>query len=299
MSETPTYRESNQWSDWAKRSRHLILAALVAGPTTLAACGSGSDQPPSSPPKGWGCISILDQQDRQMDDCTFDYEPPAEGKANDNCSPGQLYAYGSPGTFKVNAECGKLTGYVSENILEGANDLCKSRLVGSFCSDGQELVADPLHQIVSLNDRLGTSTATRCANFYDNLGLRTIEVASMLLDCGQNPGDAGTEADGSSEGGADASANPDCDPIDGRNYLTPLGTLGQTCEGSPIHLTFKAATELVPDNGEVKVKVTVRQTTGTEQELTVPIFVRGRKTAEQDAGTDSLPDAGLDAGNQD
>jgi|GEM_PF-4165636 len=312
-SECPKYLDSNPSSPLASRSRCLLTAVLAASALNMNGCSDDAVSFPP-PPKGWGCVSVLDQSDKPMTDCSFGYEVPKEGRAAGNCSNGELFVYGAPGLYKVNAECGKLAGHVEADIDEGANTTKKTHLIGSICTDGQEIVADRLHKIVELNDRLGSSSATHCDNWLTNPQLEKMEVVGIKLDCneGTDAGapDAAADAsnidggEGGSEAGVDGGmdagteAGTECDPISGRNYLEPLGTPGQYSDGKPINVMFNTAPELVPDGKSVTINVTLRQMEGAHQEIVVPIIIRSSSqspaTQASDAGSEASSDAGAE-----
>jgi hypothetical protein len=320
-SECPKTSDTSPNALLTSKWRYVLLAAL-SGTTSLPMLNcSDDDGTTTPPPKGWGCVTILDQQDKPMTvegsngagtdggvggaggaggstgvqsaDCTTNYELPPEANSY-GCAAGQLLVYGSPGTQKVPLECGKTTdqklvGHAIVDIDEGENKLYKTRVVGSMCTDGAQLVADPEHLYVKLNDHLGFSSPTVCGDWMDRVQLINTEVAKIELDCSQGAG--GSAPDGGTESGAP------CDPIDGRDYLIPQGTPGQSSNGEPKHLTFKAAPELVPPGTEVTINVTLRQMNGAQQEIKVPIIIRGSEIVGGDGGAGGT--SGSDAGGAD
>lgn len=251
---------------------HVLMLALIA----VTACGD-EEAPviPDPPPRGTICMSALDQTDTVMAGCTFNFEVDeavleqdetyAElyGGGGSRYNPDacnddqldQLLIYGAPGQYNVHTECGKLVGNLSVDLDEGENAPFASRLIGSFCSDGKQFKADPQHPVVELQDHLGFSTATRCANWFDRPQFYHTEVIKMTLDC--------------------PDTSNDCDPTNGRDYLTVMGKPGQYSDGKPKHLMLTAQTHLVPNGEELTVNITLRQTDRPEQELDIPILLRG------------------------
>lgn len=267
-SECPNFLDTGPQSIFSGKFRHLLKIALAASALTMAACDDDETETPA--PVGSGCVSVLDQHDQPMI-CTFDYELAPEGKtdaANECTDQGNLFLYEAPGQYKINAECGKLgklVGHVDVDIDEGNNELYESRLIDSLCTDNQEFVADITHRTVTLNDHLGLSTATRCANWFEHNQLERIEVKDIRLDCDKT----------------EVAAGEICDPVDGRDYLIPQAEPGTYANGEPTHLTFKANPDFVPPGKEATVNVTLRQMDGAQQELDVPIIIRGTETAGQ------------------
>jgi hypothetical protein len=252
----------------------LFLALLTI---FIAACGGRDDEKclviPDPPVRGTVCVSALDQTDTVMTGCTFDFEvaeavlqqdedyierygdPGTLGYDPKACEDNALTIYGAPGQYNVHTECGKLIGNLSVDLDKGKNAPFASRLIGSFCTDNTTFETDPQHPVVELQDHLGFSTATRCANWFDRPQFYNTEVVKMTLDC--------------------PDTSNDCNPMDGRDYLIIMGKPGEYSDGKPKHLKLTAQNHLVPDGEEVTVKITLRQTNGPEQELEIPILIRG------------------------
>lgn len=247
----------------AEMSRKLAFAVMGLTALNTVACSDDDDTCPPVPadaqpaPVGYGCVSVLGQNNQQMNDCTFAYKLPKEGEELADCLPGQLFLYGSPKDYAIEAECGELYGTVHATLDEGENDLQETRLEGSLCyNDEQSIEADPAHTVVRLADYVGRSTPTQCSNWITDTEERQINIVSRTLDCSGVKGD--------------------CDPVDGQDLLTPQGHNGQYAEGHPIHLNVIADTNLIPAGEKRTVVVTLRERLGHEQEIDIPVIIEGR-----------------------
>ena len=240
--------------------------------------GSGIPDAPPPPPFGRTCLSIIDQQGQPMG-CVYRYNFPSgvtglEG--SDHCSEGQLLIEGSPGTYRVNAECNKLIGY-AEVPVEAAEDtdctddtdtpcnvtphLSEKRLVGSLCYDEEvEIILDPQYPSDDLGRRLGYSTDTRCLEWWSSTGeergiyqIRDSEIDRVELDCG--------------------TATGPCEASEGRQYVD-YADYGIHTGGWPMHLTV-VDQGLVPASGEVRLLVYIHERVAPYQEITLPVIIRG------------------------
>ncbi|HHA18542.1 MAG TPA: hypothetical protein ENK70_02430 [Methylophaga sp.] len=267
----------------------LISVACIDDETNTcqAGTGAGTSTPvqPDMLERGSSCVTVLNQNDEAMQNCrpTFEidqkildedaayFEKWGEGETPENpCTDDEHFVYGTPGTYNIGVECNepasesldkpedKLAGHVNVDIKgdEGVGEHSEhsSHLIDSFCTDGYEFVADPQNTSFMLNDHLGRSTATWCANEFSEQELLKIEVVDLVLDC---------------------SNLPDCDPTDGRHLLIPHGILGQYSDGNPKHLTFTAQTDLVPNGEEYIVWITLMYNGDPSQQYNVAVKIRG------------------------
>jgi hypothetical protein len=269
----------NESVNTLRNNRQLLYAVLVATALSNTAC---SEEDPDPPLRGAICVYALDQEDNPMTNCDFNYkvnqaildedkcyaEEYGTGKegqyfynpdfckcdTNDPeaCKEDPLLIYGTPGLYRITAECGKLTGRIDVDLSKGPNDSYESRLIGSFCTDEYQHIADPAHPTIKLNDHLGFSTDTWCANKLSKPQLVRTEVVDLALDC---------------------SGKSNCDPEDGRDLLVAHGTPGQYTDGQPKHLTFTARTDQLDDSDEETVFVTLKQKGGPIQQLAVPVTI--------------------------
>jgi len=277
-----------------RNTRKLAFAALGLAALNSLACSDDDDTCPKVTPDaepavkvtpdaepavvGYGCVSVLGQDDEELDDCTFAYKLPKEGKELESCLPGQLFLYGPPKDYAVEAECGKLHGTVHASMDEGENDLQKTKLAGSLCyNDEQNIEADPLHTKVRLGNLIGRNSETRCEAWLTDTEQRQVDIVARKLDCSNVEGD--------------------CDPFDGQDLLTPQGHNGEYSEGHPIHLNVIADTHRIPAGEKSTVVVTLRERLEHEQEIDLPVIIEGPKAPEAlpDAGTEGDMDAGADS----
>ena len=249
------------------KSAYQILYLLVFS-LLLSACSDGDESCHSNcEPVSWACLSVLDQYDQSMS-CLYEIPAGISGYENhEECTEGQLLIHGQPGDFRINAECGHLTGYVEVSLEEGDNGTLTSRLVGSLChsdprNDQRPIVLDYLHREADLSEYLGYSTNVRCANWFGYQESYWTGISDISLVC--------------------ASDQATCLPIDGRDYLRVRGEFGEISDGWPIHLTLEANTSLVPPGEEVTLMVTVREMKAPEQELSIPVIIQGSEGRTED-----------------
>jgi hypothetical protein len=225
--------------------------------------GAGAVASGATSAEGTACFTVLDQYDKPFDSCIFDHDAvPGFVPRSANCDDGGEYFASEPGTFLVPVQCGDLHGRVEVKIYEGYHNVLASRLVGSFCTDPTPFVVSPAHSEVDLQDHLGFSSATSCVTSFDYEDVRATDVVDRQLVC-----------DGLS----------DCNPLDGRELLVPLGENGMSSGGRAIHLTFEGRFDSMLPGETVVVNVILQQTTEDDgspasetpifQKLTVPILV--------------------------
>lgn len=245
----------------------MMLITLI-----ISACSDGDEDCCNEEPRGWACVSVLDQWDKPMTDCVYRYSFPAstEGFEGDEqcaenepdcteekrqCDEGELLIVGRPDNYRVDAECGDLFGHVIVPLDEGENPTYSSRLVGSLCYDeSSPIELDPKHKKATLSDVLGNSSDTRCENWFDYHDTYRTEIVSIRLDC--------------------PAESDDCNPNTGTNYLAVTGKTGTISGGWPTNLDVMGIVENVPSGQTVTVIVTVRQLDDPEQELEIPVNIR-------------------------
>jgi len=230
----------------------------------LIACGDDDSDDNCCDTAGWICVSILDQHAQSMR-CDYNYSFPAdtegyEGREhNGQCEPNELMILGEPGTYRVNAECGKLDGYVEVPLETGDNGRHTSRLIGSLCYDHEEeIILDSQFTYADLGEWLGYSTDDRCESWFANRDrgiyeIRDTEISKVELACNEEM--------------------IDCEVSDGRQYLW-YTDYGIHTGGWPMHLTV-VDQGMVPIAQEVTTFVTVRQRKDPYQELDLPVSIRG------------------------
>lgn len=251
--------------------KHLLPLCSILLTLLLTACGD--DPIPDPPERGFVCVTALDQDDQPMEGCYFDYEvedtvfdeevdyterygdPGTFIYDEEACGEEQLLVYGAPGDYSIRAKCGKLEGRLNVDLDEGENEEYSSRLVGSFCTDGSAFETDFHHNTVQLQDHLGFSTDTRCANWLTHPQRLSTEVTGMAMECG---------------------GITDCNPQNAEDLLKlEEEEVGWYSKGVAMWLTLKAQTHLVPDGEERTVTITVRQgDDAPQQEIDIPVLIR-------------------------
>ena len=263
-----------------QKSRTLTGTAFLV--TTLAATAcSGEDEAAPDEPRGWGCVSVLDQNDSPMQNCVFDYELSDEGKdfmESDSftaCKKGELFIYGAPGKSRIKAECGKLAGSITTKIDEArgnqdgmleANDTQSTHLEGSLCSSDTPMVIyeqtleDLKSNQVSLGDYLAFMSVLRCGggSRYDRKDIAESTVINISRDCGNK--------------------TSDCDGAEGWKYAEVMneqkGVLSG--DGEQLHFMVETHPEKVAAGEQETINITIRNEKD-QQEITLPIEIRGPK----------------------
>ncbi len=255
------------------------LLPLFTTLLTLLLTACGDDPIPDPPERGYVCVTALDQDDQPMMGCEFEYETPdsifdeevdynemygdpgtfghpedaCKADPNDENSFDKLLVYNKPGRHVIPTRCGTLTGYLDVDLDEGENEDYSSRVIDSFCTDGVTFETDYHHNTVELQDHLGFSTDLMCSNWLTEPERLKTEVVKMSLDC----------------------SNPtDCDGLTAEDLLEiEKPEVGWTSQGVAQWLKLTAQTHLVPDGEERTVIITIRQESGPQQEMDIPILI--------------------------
>ncbi len=335
--------DSTPRSPLAGQYRYILMAALAGAAISITGC-EGDEVQPEAPASGIACVTVttqdpLGQEDKPMEGCKLEYKIPQSildedaayfikwgsgqtptdpcnegsgggggtggtGGANEGGTagsggasgetekaPDRIFVYGRTGTKKITVKCNneydKVVGLLKVPIFKGETNDHFSRPINSFGTNGYKFVADSENQTIALDDQLCWNDETWCPNKLSQSELGKTEIVDFVLDC---------------------TNLQNCDPIDGRKFLTAHGEPGEFSEGKPKHLTLTANTALVPAGETRTVLVILKQTNGPTQQLAVPIEISGSackngviEAGEECEGTDfggkSCAQLGFDGGD--
>jgi len=241
-------------------TQNLIVTGLFLV-TLIAACGDNEEP---AIPSGTVCITVLDQYNKPMEDCDFSEYRPNEDyvpTANLTCGEGSKFIEDLAGEYEIPVKCkaGALIGSVNFEIRDGEHRDLESRLIGSLCSKDTPLVVSPQHPVIDLQDKLGFSTDQRCSNWFERKEIDNTSIEDQLLQC---------------------NGMTECNPLDGRDILVPIGEFGDFFDNKPIHLSMEGKFARMTPGEEVTIMVTLlskMKEPGEDiifQTLDIPILVR-------------------------
>lgn len=280
-------------SGFVASTRALLFAGLAGLALSNVAC---SDDP-EPPIRSFACITPLDQEDKPMLNCNFDYKVDPAILAEDTeyakeygdkyedehgvkkeghytydpsfCETGK-YIYSTPGLHEISVRCDSN----DETDNEYKNN--EFKLAGNmevYLAKGEN---EPYssHPINSICYNTAQPVIMDPQNNVARLG--NFMGYSTDLRCANWFGYEETYNTEIAAINLDCpDGESDCDPSDGPKYLEEIGKHGEISDGWPINLDVKANTHLVQPGGKVTLNVTIQETFPPEQEIILSVLMRG------------------------